>query len=91
MGLRGAVNAYLSHFNPTYLFTAGDLEWRHHASDHGQLLAVVRTGPCRRRHVQAFWPECNVLLGRKYDPVSGEPDYNTSVTIEPAQSHAPSA
>jgi predicted molibdopterin-dependent oxidoreductase YjgC len=57
-------------------------------SDHGALLAVVRSGPCRRRHVQAFWPECNVLLGRKYDPVSGEPDYNTSVTIEPAPPHA---
>jgi len=57
-------------------------------SDHGTLLAVVRSGPCRRRHVQAFWPECNVLLGRKYDPVSGEPDYNTSVTIEPASRHA---
>jgi 4-amino-4-deoxy-L-arabinose transferase-like glycosyltransferase len=38
LGLRGAVNAYLSHFNPTYLFTAGDPEWRHHVSDHGQLL-----------------------------------------------------
>jgi hypothetical protein len=41
--------------------------------------------------VQAFWPECNVLLGRKYDPVSGEPDYNTSVTIEAASPDAPSA
>lgn len=62
-------------------------------SDHGELVAVVRSGPCRRRHVQAFWPECNVLLGRKYDPVSGEPDYNTSVIIEPTvspASHAPS-
>ncbi|HEY6723626.1 MAG TPA: molybdopterin dinucleotide binding domain-containing protein, partial [Polyangiaceae bacterium] len=61
------------------------------ASDHGELVAVVRTGPCRRRHVQAFWPECNVLLARKYDPVSGEPDYNTSVTIEPAPARAPHA
>lgn len=51
-------------------------------SDHGELLATVRSGPCRRKHVQAFWPECNVLIGRKYDPVSGEPDYNTTVTIE---------
>ena len=51
-------------------------------SDHGELVATVHTGPCRRRHVQAFWPECNVLIGRRYDPVSGEPDYNTSVTIE---------
>ena len=37
MGLRGAVGAYLSHFDPTYLFTTGDQEWRHHSSDHGQL------------------------------------------------------
>ncbi len=51
-------------------------------SDHGEMLAVVRTGPCRRKHAQAFWPECNVLFGRRYDPVSGEPDYNTSVTIQ---------
>ena len=51
-------------------------------SRHGELLARLRAGPCRRRHVQAFWPECNVLLGRSYDPVSGEPDYNTTVTIE---------
>jgi predicted molibdopterin-dependent oxidoreductase YjgC len=51
-------------------------------SKHGELLAKLRAAPCRRRHVQAFWPECNVLLGRTYDPVSGEPDYNTTVTIE---------
>jgi hypothetical protein len=38
LGLRGAVNAYLSHFDPTFLFTQGDAEWRHHSSDHGQLL-----------------------------------------------------
>jgi predicted molibdopterin-dependent oxidoreductase YjgC len=53
-------------------------------SKHGELLARLRAGPCRRRHVQAFWPECNALIGRTYDPVSGEPDYNTTVTIEPA-------
>lgn len=53
-------------------------------SSHGELLAELRAGPCRRRHVQAFWPEVNALLGRNYDPVSGEPDYNTTVTIERA-------
>jgi len=51
-------------------------------NDHGELVAVVRTGPCRQRHVQAFWPECNVLIPRRYDPVSGEPDYKTTVAIE---------
>lgn len=44
--------------------------------------ATVRSGPCRRGHVQGFWPECNVLLSRRYDPASGEPDYNTPVAIE---------
>ncbi len=55
-------------------------------SEHGQMRAQVKAGPCRSQHVQAFWPECNVLLEPKYDPQSGEPDYGTSVTIEPAAS-----
>jgi anaerobic selenocysteine-containing dehydrogenase len=44
--------------------------------------ATVRSGPCRRGHVQGFWPECNVLLERRYDPASGEPDYNAQVVNE---------
>ncbi|HWA75243.1 MAG TPA: FdhF/YdeP family oxidoreductase [Polyangiaceae bacterium] len=51
-------------------------------SDAGEMRASVREGPCRRGHVQGFWPECNVLLARRYDPESGEPDYNTSVQLE---------
>ncbi|MGE0328258.1 MAG: FdhF/YdeP family oxidoreductase [Polyangiaceae bacterium] len=51
-------------------------------SEAGQMQAVARQGPCRQQHVQGFWPECNVLLPRKYDPQSGEPDYGTVVTIE---------
>jgi molybdopterin-dependent oxidoreductase alpha subunit len=51
-------------------------------SDAGEMRAEVREGPCRAGHVQGFWPECNVLLARRYDPESGEPDYNTSVQIE---------
>ncbi len=53
-------------------------------SEHGAMRGNVRIGPCKPRHVQAFWPEANVLIGRKYDPVSGEPDYNAFVSIEPA-------
>jgi predicted molibdopterin-dependent oxidoreductase YjgC len=53
-------------------------------SDHAELRATARAGPCRQKHVQGFWPECNVLLDRRYDPASGEPDYNTTVTIERA-------
>ncbi len=52
-------------------------------SDHGEMQAQVKPGPCRTQHVQAFWPECNVLLEPRYDPQSGEPDYGTTVTIEP--------
>ncbi len=48
----------------------------------GEMRATARSGPCRPRHVQAFWPESNVLIGRRYDPVSGEPDYNAVVTVE---------
>lgn len=36
MATRLVVDAYIAHFNPTYLFTTGDEEWRHHASDTGQ-------------------------------------------------------
>jgi molybdopterin-dependent oxidoreductase alpha subunit len=50
----------------------------------GSIQATAAVGPCRRGHAQGFWPECNELLGRKYDPASGEPDYNTSVRIERA-------
>ncbi|MDF3069787.1 MAG: oxidoreductase alpha (molybdopterin) subunit [Polyangiaceae bacterium] len=50
----------------------------------GTLEGTASTGPCRRGHAQAFWPECNALLARKYDPASGEPDYNTTVRIERA-------
>jgi formylmethanofuran dehydrogenase subunit D len=51
-------------------------------SDHGQMRSYARKGPCKRQHIQAFWPEANVLIGRSYDPASGEPDYNAFVTIE---------
>jgi molybdopterin-dependent oxidoreductase alpha subunit len=51
-------------------------------SDAGNMDAVARRAPCREKHVQAFWPECNSLLARRYDPVSGEPDYATAVSVE---------
>ncbi len=60
-------------------------------SDFGEMPAVVKIGPCRSRHVQAFWPECNVLLRPQYDPQSGEPDYGTSVSIEPRGVAPPTA
>lgn len=54
-------------------------------AEHGEMRATLTSGPCRRGHVQAYWPECNVLVGRRYDKVSGEPDYNTVVRIERAE------
>jgi molybdopterin-dependent oxidoreductase alpha subunit len=53
-------------------------------SPSGSMEATAGSGACRRGHAQGFWPECNELLGRKYDPASGEPDYNTAVRIERA-------
>ncbi len=50
----------------------------------GEMRARARSGPCRPQHVQAFWPEANVLIERSYDPLSGEPDYNAVVSIERA-------
>lgn len=53
-------------------------------SEAGEMRARVRVGPCRPRHIQAFWPESNVLLPRRYDPNSGEPDYNAVVSVDRA-------
>jgi molybdopterin-dependent oxidoreductase alpha subunit len=41
------------------------------------------------RSVQAFWPECNVLIRRRvYDAAAGVPDYNAIVEITPVTSSA---
>jgi hypothetical protein len=32
--------------------------------------------------LQAYWPECNVVIGRRIDPRSEEPDYNAPVRVE---------
>jgi predicted molibdopterin-dependent oxidoreductase YjgC len=45
-------------------------------------------GRCRLARVvpgtlQVYWPEGNVLIGRRLDPASGEPDYNATVRVEP--------
>jgi len=53
-------------------------------SDVGEWIGQVRLAPMKARHVQTYWPETNVLISRRFDPVSGEPDYNALVTIEPA-------
>jgi molybdopterin-dependent oxidoreductase alpha subunit len=44
------------------------------------------------RSVQAFWPECNLLIRRRvYDAAAGVPDYNAIVEITPVTSTAPAA
>jgi predicted molibdopterin-dependent oxidoreductase YjgC len=51
-------------------------------SDTGEMNAVVQIAPVKSGTVQAYWPEANVLIARRTDPVSGEPDYNVEVSIE---------
>jgi predicted molibdopterin-dependent oxidoreductase YjgC len=52
-------------------------------SETGRMEARLKIAGVRPRTVQAFWPECNVLIGRCADPVSKEPDYNAFVEIRP--------
>ncbi|HVL47018.1 MAG TPA: FdhF/YdeP family oxidoreductase [Candidatus Thermoplasmatota archaeon] len=55
------------------------------SNETGTLRATARAGPIARRHVQAYWPEANVLIPRKYDPIAGVPDYNAFVSIRRAE------
>ena len=50
-------------------------------SELGTMQARVRIELVKPGTLQMFWPEANVLIDRRYDPVSGEPDYNAQVTI----------
>jgi molybdopterin-dependent oxidoreductase alpha subunit len=51
-------------------------------SDTGEMAGVIQLAPVKIGTLQAYWPEANVLIARRTDPVSGEPDYNTEVRIE---------
>jgi predicted molibdopterin-dependent oxidoreductase YjgC len=51
-------------------------------SEIGVWVGVARPAPMKERHLQTYWPETNVLISRRFDPVSGEPDYNAMVTAE---------
>jgi molybdopterin-dependent oxidoreductase alpha subunit len=51
-------------------------------SDTGEMNAVIQVAPVKSGTLQAYWPEANVLISRRSDPVSGEPDYNVEVSIE---------
>jgi molybdopterin-dependent oxidoreductase alpha subunit len=47
----------------------------------GKYCGHVHLADIRQGNVQAYWPEGNVLIERRYDPVSQEPDYNVVVEI----------
>ncbi|TAH37297.1 MAG: FdhF/YdeP family oxidoreductase [Planctomycetota bacterium] len=50
----------------------------------GRFEGVLRPADLPPRTLQVYWPESNVLIPRRYDPVSEEPDYNAVVALEPA-------
>lgn len=50
-------------------------------SDTGEFEGVCRIAPVHPGTVQMFWPESNVLISRRIDPESQEPDYNTIVLL----------
>jgi len=41
-----------------------------------------RIAPVKPGTLHVYWPEGNVLIARRYDPASGEPDYNAVVRVE---------
>jgi len=51
-------------------------------SDTGAMNGTIQLAPVKAGTLQAYWPEANVLIPRRTDPVSGEPDYNAEVWIE---------
>ncbi|TMQ68307.1 MAG: formate dehydrogenase, partial [Candidatus Eisenbacteria bacterium] len=52
-------------------------------SEVGTWTGRVRLASMKERHLQTYWPETNVLIPRRFDPVSGEPDYNAIVSAMP--------
>jgi molybdopterin-dependent oxidoreductase alpha subunit len=54
-------------------------------SESGTFIGNLRPAPMRRGNLEVHWPEGNALLpALVLDPDSREPDYNATVTIEPA-------
>jgi anaerobic selenocysteine-containing dehydrogenase len=51
-------------------------------SDTGRMKGIIQLAPVKSGTLQAYWPEANVLIPPRFDPVSGEPDYNVEVWIE---------
>ena len=61
-------------------------------SDNGASMEFqVRIDHLQPRTVQAFWPECNVLIRRRVcDVAAGVPDYNAIVELTPVSKEAKS-
>jgi anaerobic selenocysteine-containing dehydrogenase len=51
-------------------------------SDVGRMKGIIKLAPLKVGTLQAYWPEANILIPRRIDPVSGGPDYNVEVWIE---------
>jgi anaerobic selenocysteine-containing dehydrogenase len=51
-------------------------------SDTSEMNGIIQLDPVKSGTLQAYWPEANVLISRRTDPVSGEPVYNAEVRIE---------
>jgi predicted molibdopterin-dependent oxidoreductase YjgC len=54
-------------------------------SDIGRMKGIIQLAPLKPGTLQAYWPEANVLIPRRIDPVSGAPDYNVEVWIDKDQ------
>lgn len=50
-------------------------------SDAGEFEGVCKIAKVHPGTLQMFWPESNVLISRRIDPESHEPDYNAVVRI----------
>jgi anaerobic selenocysteine-containing dehydrogenase len=50
-------------------------------SEIGEFKGRARYSDMREGNLQGYWPEGNVLITRRYDPVSKEPDYNAVVEV----------
>ena len=51
-------------------------------SETGTMRGRARIADVKVGNLVAQWPECNVLIARRVDPISGEPDYNAVVSLE---------
>jgi molybdopterin-dependent oxidoreductase alpha subunit len=83
MGGAGRRDLYM---NPADLARAGVRDGQEVVveSENGRWLAIARATGIQPGVVQAYWPECNPLISRRFDPRSEEPDYNAVVRIRPA-------